>query len=190
VCANLHFDGGSAHPIASALPDVVCLPLSDIKGAEPILELLFSEALGSDCGRHALVDRLFDVVLIQLLRHLMETSQVRNGLLAGMSNPKLRKAIVAIHDTPSTDWSLEALAETAGMSRSTFANDFRDTVGCTPGVYLQAWRIKLTKQALTRGRQLKMIAMEVGYSSETALSRAFKAHCGRSPREWLSQAGS
>jgi AraC-like DNA-binding protein len=186
VCANLHFDGGSAHPIASALPDVVCVPLSDIKGAEPVLHLLFTEALGGDCGRHALVDRLFDVVLIQLLRHLMEASQVRSGLLAGMSNPKLRKAIVAIHEQPSSAWSLDALAETAGMSRSMFANDFRTTVGCTPGVYLQAWRIKLAKQGLANGHQLKMIAVEVGYGSEAALSRAFKAHCGRSPREWLS----
>jgi AraC-like DNA-binding protein len=186
VCANLHFDGGTAHPIASALPDVTCLPLSEIDGAGPVLDLLFLEALGGSCGRHALVDRLFDVVLIQLLRHLMEKGQVRTGLLAGMSNPKLRKAIVAIHELPGQDWPLETLAETAGMSRSMFANEFRNTVGCTPGVYLQAWRIKLAKQGLTKGLPLKIVAIEVGYGSEAALSRAFKAHCGRSPREWLS----
>ncbi|MDG5821966.1 AraC family transcriptional regulator, partial [Xylella fastidiosa subsp. pauca] len=57
-------------------------------------------------------------------------------------------------------------------------------VGCTPGAYLQGWRVKLTQHALRQGRQLKTIAVEVGYGSEAALSRAFKAECGMTPREW------
>ncbi|WP_258057606.1 helix-turn-helix domain-containing protein, partial [Xylella fastidiosa] len=73
----------------------------------------------------------------------------------------------------------------AGMSRSVFAGTFRRVVGCTPGVYLQGWRVKLAQLALRQGRQLlKTIAVEVGYGSEAALSRAFKAQCGMTPREW------
>jgi AraC-like DNA-binding protein len=84
---------------------------------------------------------------------------------------------------------LEALAEAAGMSRSVFADAFRDTVGCTPGAYLQSWRVSLAQQALRRGQPLKMIAIDVGYGSEAALSRAFKAQSGLAPREWkLAQA--
>jgi AraC-like DNA-binding protein len=70
------------------------------------------------------------------------------------------------------------------MSRSVFANAFRDTVGCTPGAYLQRWRIGLAEQALRRGRTLALIADEVGYGGEAALSRAFKAQTGLSPRRW------
>ena len=184
ACANLRFEGGPANPIAAALPDVVCLPLADIDGAERVLALLFAEAFGNNCGRHALVDRLFEVVLIQVLRHLMETDQVQGGMLAGMAHAKLRKALVAMHEQPAAAWSLETLAEIAGMSRSVFANAFRTTVGCTPGIYLQGWRVRLAQQALGHGRALKMIAVEVGYGSEAALSRAFKAHCGMTPRDW------
>jgi AraC-like DNA-binding protein len=185
ACANLHFAGGVANPISSALPDVVCLPLDSIDGADHILALLFDEAFGDRCGRHALVDRLFEVFLIQVLRHLMETGGVRGGMLAGMAHANLRKALVAMHNEPATEWSLESLAKTAGMSRSVFANAFRDTVGCTPGAYLQGWRIRLVQNALRQGRQLKMISVDVGYGSEAALSRAFKAQSGLTPREWL-----
>lgn len=184
ACANLQFDGGAANPIASALPRFVCLPLAQIEGAEGVLSLLFEEAFNHRCGRGALVDRLFEVVLIQVLRHLMETGQIRSGMLAGMAHPKLRHALIAMHEQPATEWSLEALAETAGMSRSVFADTFRGVVGSTPGAYLQSWRVSLAQQALRRGRPLKMIAIDVGYGSEAALSRAFKAHSGLAPREW------
>lgn len=184
TCAELHFEGGALNPIGAALPDFVCLPLAKIDGSASLLALLFAEAFGSNCGRHALVDRLFEVFLIQVLRHLMETNQVRGGMLAGLAHPKLRKALVAMHEQPAQEWSLEALGEIAGMSRSVFANNFRSTVGCTPGAYLQGWRVRLTQQALRMGRPLKMIAVEVGYGSEVALSRAFKAQCGLTPREW------
>lgn len=132
-----------------------------------------------------LIERLFEVVLIQVLRHLMETGGVRGGMLACMAHANLRKALVTMHNQPATEWSLASLAKTAGMSRSVFANTFRDTVGCTPGAYLQSWRIRLTQNALRQGRQLKMIAVGVGYGSEAALSRAFKAQSGLAPREWL-----
>jgi len=89
-----------------------------------------------------------------------------------------------MHDHPQREWSLEDLAAASGMSRSVFANGFRDTVGVTPGSYLQGWRVGLAQKALLQGRSLKLIAQEVGYGSEAALSRAFKAQSGKSPREW------
>lgn len=184
VCANLSFEGGNANPIASALPPFVCLPLKQLQGSEAVLQLLFTEATAQYCGRQAMLDRLFEVVLIQVLRQLMETGQTRVGMLAGLAHQRLRLAIVAMHDQPEREWSLESLAESARMSRSVFANQFRDTVGCTPGTYLQRWRIGLAQKALLQGRSLKLIAQDVGYGSEAALSRAFKTHAGQSPREW------
>jgi AraC-like DNA-binding protein len=187
VCANLSFEGGSANPIAAALPPFVCLPLKQLQGSEAVLELLFSEALAHNCGRQAMLDRLFEVVLIQVLRQLMEQGQTQVGMLAGLAHPKLRLAIVKMHDEPQREWSLEDLAGVCGMSRSAFANGFRDTVGVTPGVYLQKWRVGLAQKALLQGKSLKLIAQDVGYGSEAALSRAFKAQSGRSPREWRNE---
>ena len=184
TCAHLRFDGGSANPLAAALPAFVCLPLDTISGLDSSLALLFEEAFEQRCGRRAMLDRLFEVVLIQVLRHLMDQGQTRVGMLAGLADPRLRLAIVAMHEAPAEDWSLEALAAQAGMSRSAFAHAFRDAVGCTPGAYLQQWRVALAQRALAQGRSLKRIADEVGYGSESTLSRAFKAQSGLSPRQW------
>ena len=186
VCANLSFEGGNANPIASALPPFVCLPLKQLQGCEAVLELLFSEALAQYCGRQAMLDRLFEVVLIQVLRQLMEQGKTQVGMLAGLAHPQLRKAIVAMHEEPQKEWCLEDLAAKATMSRSAFASGFRNALGVTPGVYLQRWRVGLAQKALLQGKSLKLIAQDVGYGSEAALSRAFKAQSGKSPREWRS----
>lgn len=187
ACANVVFEGGAQNPICAALPDVVCLPLDAIAGAQDVLTLLFEEAFTQRCGRTALVNRLFEVVMIQVLRHLMETGEVKGGMLSGLSHPRLRNAIVAMHEAPAKDWTLEDLAQAAGMSRTAFATAFRDTLGLTPGQYLQGWRVGLAQQALRHGKPLKVVASDVGYGSEAALSRAFKAHSGLSPREWKRQ---
>mgnify|MGYP001025552821 FL=1 len=184
VCAHLSFEGGAGNPVAAALPEVVCLPVDEVPGAAPVLALLFEEAFGRRCGRVAVVERLFEVVMVQILRQLMESGQVQGGLLSGLSHPRLRHALVAMHEDPAREWTLDGLAQAAGMSRSVFATVFRETVGSTPGQYLQAWRIALAQQALRRGRPLKAIAVDVGYGSEAALSRAFKARTGLSPRAW------
>ncbi len=184
ACAHLRFEDAATHPVAAALPAHVCVPLSVIDGAAPVLGLLFEEAFERRCGRQALLDRLFEVVLIQLLRHLMESGAVQVGMLAGMAHPRLRHAVVAMHEQPARAWTLAELAAVAGMSRSVFAQAFRTALGCTPGSYLQAWRLGLARQALRRGQPLKLIAAEVGYGSEAALSRAFKAHGGVGPRQW------
>ncbi|WXL27148.1 AraC family transcriptional regulator [Ectopseudomonas mendocina] len=184
VCANLRLEGGSHNPIAMSLPDVICMPLTAIADSGPVLSLLFTEAFEQRCGRVAVIERLFEVVMIQVLRHLMESGDIRAGLMAGLSHSRLRNALVAMHEDPAREWTLEELAGTAGMSRSVFATAFRDTVGMTSGQYLQSWRVRLVQKALLSGRPLKVIVSEVGYGSEAALSRAFKAQTGLSPREW------
>lgn len=185
VCAHVSFEGGQANPIAAALPPFVCLPLTRLPGCEPILQLLFAEAESANCGRQTMLDRLFEVVLIQILRVLMEQRQLQPGMLAGLADERLRRALVALHEAPEQDWSLEALARQAGMSRTVFANAFRDRVGVTPGSYLQRWRVGLAQKRLRQGHALKLIAADVGYGSEAALSRAFRAQTGASPRQWL-----
>lgn len=188
VTAGLRFEAGEGSPVADALPSPVCLPLADLLGSNAVLGVLFEEAFAQRCGRQAMLDRLFELVIIQVLRTLMENGQIQVGLLAGMGHPRLRHALVAMHEQPAEEWSLQALAERAGMSRSAFAEGFREVIGSTPGQYLQAWRTRLVQQALRRGQPLKRIVGDVGYGSEAALSRAFKAQTGQSPREWRSAA--
>lgn len=185
LCAHVSFDGNEANPIANALPESLCLPLASLPHCEKILSLLFEEAEACNCGRQPLLDRLFEVLLIQLLRELMESGVMKVGMLAGLADQNLRKAIVAMHDKPEIDWTVESLASEACMSRSIFSNLFRETIGETPAKYLQRWRIGLVQKWLKNGQSLKLIAGEAGYKSESALSRAFKSQSGLSPREWL-----
>lgn len=185
VCANISFEGGAANPLGSALPACVCIPLAQLPDSVPVLTLLFTEAEADNCGRQVVLDRLFEVLMVQLLRQLMESGSTQVGLLAGFAHLQLRRAIVAIHQSPEKDWSVESLAAVAGMSRSVFANQFREAVGETPASYLQGWRMGLVQKWLKSGQPLRLIAEEAGYSSESALSRAFKSHCGISPKAWL-----
>jgi AraC-like DNA-binding protein len=184
LCAHLGFDGGTANPIANSLPEFTCITLAQLRGSEALLGMMFEEAAAANCGRQEMLNRLFEVLLIQILRHLMEQGQTQVGMLAGLSHRRLQMVLIAMHESPGREWSLEDLADVAGMSRSVFANQFRDTVGVTPGAYLQRWRIGLAQKALREGRSLKHVAQDVGYGSEAALSRAFKAQSGLSPREW------
>jgi AraC-like DNA-binding protein len=191
ACANLAFGGAvstsfqsDGNPISRALPAFTCLPLSELPGAAPVLELLFDEAFAQRCGRQAVVDRLFDVVLVLLLRHLLDSGRLRDGPLAGLGHAQLAKALVAMHDAPAQPWTLETLAQSAGMSRSRFAEVFAQVVGQPPAAYLAGYRITLAQDALLRGDSMERIAQQVGYGSAAALSRAFTGVCGVSPRAW------
>jgi len=182
VCASVDA-GGDSNPIALALPDMVTVPLEDAKPLQAVTDILLEEAFSPRCGGRAVIDRLCEIVVIRLLRHLIESGTTKVGLVAGLAHPNLSFAIVAIHENPEKSWRLEALAQTAAMSRTHFANTFREVVGVTPGEYLSSWRLTLARMEIAKGIPLKTIVGKVGFSSSAALSRAFKRRYGVSPRQ-------
>ena len=190
-CARLLFDGGADHPLARALPPLLAVPLSEVPGLHGALDLLLAETGRVRCGQRLLVDRLFEVVLIQLLRWLLdhpEAAGVAPGLITGLSEPRLARVLVAMHDTPGDAWPLARMAAVAGMSRTAFVTCFRAHVGQTPGDYLNDWRIALARERLRAGTPMKLLAGQLGYATPSALSRAFKARTGVSPRAWTAAA--
>ena len=188
TCATLDFGGGEHNPIVQALPSMLRVPLRAVDGLGPTLELLFAEADRVRCGSRLLADRLFEVVLIQLLRWILDHPQqagVSSGLVMGLSHPRLARALVAVHQSPDENWSLEKMAARAGMSRSAFAEAFKTVTGSTPAAYLTDWRMSLAASMMRSGRPVKLIAAELGFSSGSSLAKAFKQRLGTSPREWL-----
>lgn len=188
TCAQLQFDGGQAHPLVRTLPGLIVLPLARVDGLAAALDLLFAETDRVRCGHRLLADRLFEVVLIQTLRWLLDhpgEAGVPPGLVTGLSDPGLARALVAMHETPGAAWSVERLAALAGLSRTGFIQRFRERVGQTPAVYLADWRIGLAQAALRQGASVKQLAGDLGYANPSALSRAFAARTGCSPRDWL-----
>lgn len=177
VCAEIDL-GGPGNPLEHGLPPVLILPLEreDVLGTA--LGLLFAEASAQEYGRQAALDRLAEVALIYMLRRMMDAPEPGYGLLAGLAHPALNRVLTHLHEDPGADWSLERMADEAGMSRSVFAETFRETVGIPPGDYLTRWRLSLARALLQAGQPAKAVARQVGYASPAAFSRAFTRQFG------------
>jgi AraC-like DNA-binding protein len=188
ACATLDVDGGATHPLLAALPPVVVIPLDAVPTLGPALDLLFAEVDAGLCGQRVIVDRLFEVVLLQLFRWILDHTaelELPTGLLTGLADPALARALVAIHDAPGEPWSLSSMAAEARLSRSTFAARFAALVGVPPAEYLTAWRVTLAQGMLRSGEPVGSTASRLGYSSAPAFSRVFSQRVGASPRAWL-----
>ncbi|MDN5782923.1 MAG: AraC family transcriptional regulator [Luteimonas sp.] len=191
TCAAVHFEGGSRHPLVAGLPQLVVLPVHAVTGLQASLDLLFDEADHVRCGHRLLADRLFEVVLIQLLRWLFDhpaQARVTPGLIHALSDRRLARAIVAIHGEPGRAWTLDELAAEAGMSRAGLTSTFRRHMDASVGDYLSDYRVLVAKRELSLGRPVALISDELGYASPAAFARMFKARAGRTPREWASRA--
>lgn len=185
VCATIDLGTGLNNPLVEALPDSLLVALSDMPKLTPVLNLLFEESDQSNSGQKAALDRLTEYLLILLLRHTINTGSVSVGILAGLTDARLHRAIKAMHEQPGHAWTLDELAETAAMSRARFASRFRETTGTTPLSYLAQWRISIACSMLRKGGRIEAIANKVGYGSQSAFTRVFSKYMGVSPREWL-----
>ncbi|APR34199.1 AraC family transcriptional regulator [Paraburkholderia sp. SOS3] len=185
VSAAFELGLGDENPLLRSLPGILSIPFSCVPSLEAVQEALFAECHERACGHAAVVDRLAEVLVIQLLRFAIRRQLVESGSLAGLADARLSKALTAMHSDPSQEWTLELMAGIAGMSRSRFAAAFTDTVGIPPGEYLTQWRIGLAKRLLRRGLAVKLVALEVGYGSASALTRAFTHGVGLTPTQWL-----
>jgi transcriptional regulator GlxA family with amidase domain len=175
------------NPLITSFPEPLVLPLDALPALAPALELLFSEASSELPGRQTALDRLFEYVLVLLIRSAIDARLVDSGVLLGLSDERLGKAIESMHKHPETAWSLEQLAQCAGMSRARFAAHFHKVVGMTPFDYLTNWRLGVAQTMLRKGNSLKLIATAVGYTNATALTRVFTQRLGMSPSEWLAR---
>jgi AraC-like DNA-binding protein len=184
VCASIDFGAGDENPLLRGQPPLLCVPLVQLAGLDLGQQLLFSEAHGARCGHNAVVDRLTEVLVIQLLRHALAHRPVDGGVMAGLSDRRLAKALNAVHADPGQPWNLDSMAATAGMSRARFAAQFRQTVGVPPGDYLTGWRMGVARQLLRKGLTVKQVAAEVGYTSPGAFGRVFLQRVGATPVRW------
>ncbi len=185
LCASVRYDAGPDNAITQSFPDVVVTPFREAPGLEPALALLFDEAQEARTGRQVMLDRLCDVLLIQIVRHALARGLVARGLLAGLAHPRLGQLLVELLDAPGKDWPLEAMAARAHLSRNAFARLFREVVGIAPAAFLAQMRIGFAQRLLRKGRALARVAEEVGYGSQPAFSRAFIRETGIAPSAWL-----
>ena len=187
LCAYIDLGIKVRSPLAMALPEGLVLPFDDMSPVKPTLELLFKEAFDDAFGRQAALDRLIEYFLIQMLRHVVVSGQLQGGIFAALADVRLAHAVNAMHERPAHPWTLDELADVAGMSRARFAVNFREAVGITPLDYLTDWRMSIAQNLLKLGRPIKSVAAAVGYQSQAALARVFAKRVGHAPTDWLKQ---
>ena len=150
------------------------------------LERLREELRDPQPGGFLVAQQLAYVMLVQALRlHLAGGLRDRVGWIFALSDAQMSAAITSMHDEPAHDWTVEELGQRPGMSRSTFALRFKETVGVSPMEYLTRWRMLLAGDRIVNtSDSISEIAQALGYESASAFTKAFKKIMGCSPREY------
>lgn len=181
------FEGGRAELLMRMLPPVVHIRAeSEMAGLRWSIERMMRELREPQPGSALIAQHLAQAMLVEALRaYSTGDSHPRAGWLFALADLQMRRVIEAMHAEPSRNWTLETLAQVAGMSRSSFAARFKSKVGEPAMHYLTRWRMMLASDRLARGgMSISVVAPSVGYESESAFGAAFKRMIGHSPRQF------
>jgi AraC-like DNA-binding protein len=184
ISAEFEFGQRFKNPLTAIQPGVILIPVSGAPEIAQIHELLIGEAFSSRCGKAYGANQLLEYFVLVVFRHLIQTQAMPSGVTKALADERLLKAITSMHKEPAKAWTLEALADIAGMSRASFASHFKQATSATPMGYLTDWRISLAQSRIAQGATIKAAAREVGYTSPAALTRVFSRRVGCSPKDW------
>ena len=180
LCGFCDFDEDVEHPVATSLPALIVLSARDL-GAEPwvaeTLRLMSLEADLAGQGMDGILGRLLEVVFIQVVRRLSAKAAGADlGYISALADPRLSKALLAIHGAPQRPWTISDLAKSSGLSRAVFAEKFAAAVGLPPISYLTNWRLMKARRLLRETNLgIDEIALRCGYKSLPSFTRRFKA---------------
>ena len=189
VCGSFSFDRASLKPITQLLPSFILIKAEQARtlALHDTMRALASEMAEHVPGSEIVANRLAEVLFIQILRaHIASGPERNKGWLRAVFDSQIGSALRALHDKVNAPWTVESLAEAAGMSRSAFAERFKELLGQTPLEYVTEWRMQKAMQLLEqRDKKVIDIARSVGYESDAAFSKAFKRVVGTNPGEYL-----
>ncbi len=188
VCGYLGCDARPFNPILGALPRLMRVQSTSVGGQliHDLLRVALQESMHSSAGGETILSKLSELMFLQAIRQYIETLPPEaKGFLSGLRDRQISAALTLMHSRPSENWTLDALAKEAALSRSAFAERFAELMGVPPMQYLGNWRLQLAARALERpGVSIAQAAAEVGYESEAAFNRAFKRLVGVPPGAW------
>lgn len=180
------FDRANGSLLVKFLPSLIVIRRDEpgAKRVTRIVELIGEETAEHRPGRDLILERLVEVLLVEALRFRPAegAKKEEQGLLHGLADPTLARALRRIHEDVAHPWTVADLARAAGLSRAVFAERFTRKVGMPPMTYLLEWRIAIAKDVLRRERApLAELAERVGYRSASAFSTAFARSVGCAP---------
>jgi len=186
LCGAFDYDSSISHPFLRDLPCFIHIHADnspELGWLRELVKVLSSESKSPSPGSSVIVDRLTEVLFIQILRsHVQRESSVQGegssfGYLSALSDVKIGRALNLIHGEEQAEKSVEALANEVALSRSAFTERFNKLVGESPKTYLVNWRMQKAKSKLEQTKlSMHNIAEAAGYASEAAFSKAFKQH--------------
>lgn len=189
MCGFLSCDPQLSRPLLDALPRMLRVPLGDGAASQWLLGLLQRGARENSApgpGSGTVLAKLAELLFVEAMRRHIETLPDRQvGWLAGLRDRHVGRALALMHEQPMQDWTVDELAERAGLSRSALAQRFTQLIGQPPMQYLKRWRLGLAAAALKDSRRpVAALAERYGYESEAAFNRAFKREFGVPPGAW------
>jgi AraC-like DNA-binding protein len=190
VCGFLGCDIRPFNPVLEALPPALYLQrrtgATGDDRVSQLVELALAESRERQSGTRCVLLHLSELLFVEVVRrYLNSLTSEQTGWLAGLRDPIAGHALALLHNRPSDEWSLERLAREIGISRSSLAERFSGVIGQPPMHYLTRWRMQLACRLLRDdAAKVSAVALDVGYQSEAAFSRAFKTLVGTSPAEW------
>ena len=189
VCCFLGCDERPFNPLLMALPSVIHLSAAGPEATNGWLGTLLSiaakESGSGRAGGENVLARISELMFVETIRHYLERlPAAETGWLAGLRDPMIGQALVALHREPRKPWTVERLARVVGLSRSVLAERFTVMIGQPPMQYLALWRMQLASRLLLDGDPVASVASAIGYESEAAFRRAFKRLVGRPPATW------
>ncbi|MEU8720715.1 AraC family transcriptional regulator [Streptomyces antimycoticus] len=177
--------GEISRRLLDALP--VVLRVDEGGTGDPVLDHLAAEVAIDTPGQQVVLDRLLDWMLVCTLREWFDRPGGEPpAWWAAQRDPVVGDALRLLHAEPAAPWTVAALAEQTGVSRSTLAKRFADLVGEPPLTYLTRWRMTLAADLLVERKAATIadIARTVGYSDPFGFSAAFKRVRGVNPSEF------
>jgi AraC-like DNA-binding protein len=189
-CGAYLFEGDLSEGLLSSLPTTLRLQPAAGSSLRATTDLIARELLQDEPGQQALLDRLLDVALVQILREHFTTDQhTAPAWFRASSDPHLGQALRAVHANPGHPWTVAELAAQASLSRAAFARRFNHELGVAPLTYLTDWRMALAREQLRDSNDgIAAIAQSLGYASEFSFAAAFKRHEGIAPGRWRNHA--
>ncbi|MDB5139999.1 MAG: hypothetical protein JWR12_1915 [Mucilaginibacter sp.] len=185
VAGHFEFDYQSLHPFLKDLPPIIHIRQYVTENqllVKEVTQLMLEELNNERPGSGVMLKSLSEIMFVNIIRAYLEQDMPDSGFLSALNDPRISKALKLMQDSPQNDWTLESLASEIGMSRSVFFNRFKKLVHETPLSYLTNWRIRQAQKLLmTNNSNISEIAANVGYQSESAFNRIFKAKTGQTP---------
>ena len=183
MCGLVEYDEAINHPILSVLPSII--HLSNIQSDDNIwmtIKLIDAEINKTNSKKTNIVDRLTEVLFIQLLNNFVNENEHLTGFLAALNEPRFKKILQLIHRSPEKQWTLDLISDEVGMSRATLQRKFKAGVGISPMAYISHWRMAKAYQLLKYSNlSLEGIADVVGFSDARTFRNAFQKHYGYTP---------